>query len=519
MSSLLFLEYERDEISDLHIDDNDKGIYKGKVFTNKEDCQIGLAIYAVKNMFHFKQTHKKRDYFVLNWSGERCEWRIMAKELRNGYYEICKACLEHTCPVETRRNYMKKTTSRAFAAVFKAKLSDPSKAPLPMDLQQLVLEDLKVSASYSKCWRAREKAIEDLFGCDEESYYNLAEYLHLLKLANPGTVTNIKIEIEEDGSERLLYTFLAFGASIQGFSKLRRVLLVDGAHLTGKYKGVLLTASGQDGNFQVFPLAFAVVDSEDDDAWTWFFEKVERIIADSKTLTIISNRHQSIYVAKKRGFLLAHHGACIVHLARNVNAKFHNKGLAKLVTNAAYAFTIGSFGQCMYILEGDRYNLMTSNIAETLNKALWKVRASPIVELLKFIRDMLTRWFNAWRKKSAKHKELVTPKVDRQMTKKHHVLLDLKKCTCKQYDQVKVPCGHAMLAANYQGIPLATLVDEYYKTSTWAATYARVINPEVNPNDLGMADEIVRRDIITPKASRPFGRPPRVEIHMLVNIR
>ncbi|XP_010507403.1 PREDICTED: uncharacterized protein LOC104784019 [Camelina sativa] len=95
---------------------------------------------------------------------------------------------------------------------------------------------------------------------------------------------------------------------------------------------------------------------------------------------------------------------------------------------------------------------------------------------------------------------------------KHHVLLDLKKCTCIQYDRVKIPCGYAMLAANYQGIPPTTLVDEYYKTSTWAATYAGVINPEVHSNDLGMADEVVKRDIIPPKSRRPSGRPIKTRI-------
>ncbi|XP_010484949.1 PREDICTED: uncharacterized protein LOC104763246 [Camelina sativa] len=440
----------------------------------------------------------------------------MAKELSNGYYEIRKACLEHTCPVEARCNYIKKATSRVIAAVFNAQFSDPSKSPVPKDLQQLVLEDLKVSASYSKCRRAMAKATDDLFGSNEDLYDQLAEYLHLLKLANPDTVTDIKTEIEEDGTERFLYTFLAFGASIQGFSKLRRVLVVDGTHLT---------------------------DSENDDSWTWFFEKLERIIADSNTLTIISDRCQSIYVAKNRVFPRAHHGACIVHLARNVNAKFHNKGLAKLVTNAAYAYTVGSFrtiyGQIRgKNIEWDRYNLMTSNIAESLNKALWKGRASPIVELLKFIRAMLTRWFSARRKKSATHNGVVTPEVDKQLTKnmsivngnkvatvtswsyeivglfngKHHVLLDLKKCTCKHYDRVKIPCEHAMLAANHQGIPPTTLVDKYYKTSTWAATYAGEINPEVHTNDIGMADEVVRRDLIPPKSRRPSGRPTKSRI-------
>ena len=80
--------------------------------------------------------------------------------------------------------------------------------------------------------------------------------------------------------ERFLYMFLSFGAFIRGFKKLRLVLVDDGTHLSGKYKGVLLIASGHDGNFQVFPLAFAVVDSEDLESWTWFLQKVERILAD-----------------------------------------------------------------------------------------------------------------------------------------------------------------------------------------------------------------------------------------------
>jgi len=37
---------------------------------------------------------------------------------------------------------------------------------------------------------------------------------------------------------------------------MKRVIVIDGAHLKGKYGGCLLTASAQDPNFQVYPLAF-----------------------------------------------------------------------------------------------------------------------------------------------------------------------------------------------------------------------------------------------------------------------
>ncbi|XP_010456635.1 PREDICTED: uncharacterized protein LOC104738100 [Camelina sativa] len=367
----------------------------------------------------------------------------------------------------------------------------------------MVLEELRLDASYRKCWRAKGKALEGIFGSDDESYEDLPCYLHVLKEANPGTVTDIKTEVVEDGRERFLYMFLAFGASIEGFKKLRRVIVVDGTHLNGKYNGVFLTASGQDANFQVFPLAFAVVDSENDDAWTWFFEKLERIIADSKSLTIISDKCSSIYIAKKRVFPLSHHGSCIVHLARNVNAKFHSKGLAKLVTNAVFAYKVTAHWSRAYF-QGNHYNMMTSNIAESLNNVLGKGRGCHIVELLKYIRAMLSWWFSARRKKAGKHRGLTTPKVDKQMQK------NVVGVCGSKYDRLKIPCRHSLLAADTQGIPYGTLVGDCYKTETWRGTYEGIINPEVS--DAVIPVEIKNRVLYPPKARRPAGRPKESRI-------
>ena len=58
----------------------------------------------------------------------------------------------------------------------------PGQCPDSRDLQRLVLEDLRVNASYMKCYRAKEKVILGLQGSDEDSYLKLAEYLYMLKL-------------------------------------------------------------------------------------------------------------------------------------------------------------------------------------------------------------------------------------------------------------------------------------------------------------------------------------------------
>ncbi|KAG7594011.1 Transposase MuDR plant [Arabidopsis thaliana x Arabidopsis arenosa] len=59
---------------------------------------------------------------------------------------------------------------------------------------------------------------------------------------------------------------LTFSARINGFPYMRKAVVVDGTFLQGKYKGTLLTATAQDGNFQIFPVAFAVANKENDES-------------------------------------------------------------------------------------------------------------------------------------------------------------------------------------------------------------------------------------------------------------
>lgn len=333
------LSYEADDVLDLNVEDTDGEPTVGKLYATKQDCQIGLAIYAIKKHFHFRQTRTTMNSFVLSCHNTRRDWCILAKQLTTcGYYTIKKAQLEHTCPLDQRDQYKTKATSKVIAHIYRSCYGEPNEGPKAAQIQQLVLEDLGVSASYMKCHRPEEQAVDNAVGNTEDSYLNLADYFERLKNTNPGTVTAIETELDDFGQSRFLYAFLSFGASIQGFRRVRPVLIVDGTHLSGKYKGVLLTASGQDANFQVFPLAFAVVDGENNNAWLWFLTKVERIIADSTSLSIISDRHSSLLKARAIVFPKAHHGACIVHIMRNVVSRYKSKGLAKLVCAAAFSF-------------------------------------------------------------------------------------------------------------------------------------------------------------------------------------
>jgi hypothetical protein len=51
---------------------------------------------------------------------------------------------------------------------------------------------------------------------------------------------------------------------------------IDGCHIKTRYRGQLLTAVGIDPNDCIFPIAFAVVEVEDTEAWRWFLETLKQ---------------------------------------------------------------------------------------------------------------------------------------------------------------------------------------------------------------------------------------------------
>ena len=266
---------------------------------------------------------------------------------------------------------------------------------------------------YWKSHRSLKFAREIDEGTPECGFESLPSYLYMIRRANPSTVT--RLQIDELG--RFMYVFLAFGASVNGFPFMRKVVVVDGTFLNGKYKGTLLTALAQDGNFQIFPIAFAVVDTENDDSWHWFFTQLKLLIPDDEGLAIISDRHNSIGKAIRNVYPLAARGICTYHLYKNILGRYKGKEAFRLVKKAARCFRMSDFTAIFEEIEaihpalhgylqradvrlwtrvhfpGERYNLMTTNIAESMNRALSNARGLNIVRILESIRVMMTRWF------------------------------------------------------------------------------------------------------------------------------
>ena len=112
----------------------------------------------------------------------------------------------------------------------------------------------------------------------------------MIEKVNLGTITHIEV----NGDNRFKYLFLAFGVAIKGFEFMWKVVGIDDTFLKSQYKGVLLVATTQDGNGQCYSIAWGIIDSENEDAWTWFLSKLKEVIGDSDELAFISDRAPSI---------------------------------------------------------------------------------------------------------------------------------------------------------------------------------------------------------------------------------
>lgn len=270
-----------------------------------------------------------------------------------------------------------------------------------------------MTLDYTTSYRALLYAQTLVRGSAEDEYSRLPSYLEQIFLANPDSITAIEL----DSINRFKYLFFSFGASIKGFKYQRKVIVVDETHLNWKYAGVMLVAAAQDGNFQIFPLAFGIEDAEDEPSWEWVFTKLASCVSDEQPLVIVSDRHAAIKSVCDKVFPWATRGICYYHLQDNIVKKYKGEHLLYLVKGVAYAHTVSDFDRYMTEIrsanldletylenadvslwsrvycQGDRYSIKTSNIAESVNSTLKRARGFPVQFLLEFIREKLGKWF------------------------------------------------------------------------------------------------------------------------------
>ncbi|KAH0641880.1 hypothetical protein KY290_033495 [Solanum tuberosum] len=244
--------------------------------------------------------------------------------------------------------------------------------------------------------------------CETEGLTTAFQY------SNPGTVVEWKHEESMSSPEvkTFKFVFWAFKPCIDGFQTCRPVISVDGTHMYGKYEIKLLIAVGVDGNDNILPLAFAIVDKESKVAWKWFFRKLStHVIKDREDICIISDRAKGILTSLSELWQFqeprAFHRFCLRHLKSNFQSQFPNRDLSNLMWRAATAHQVRKFEALMWEIQeenreayeylmriplnkwtvshddGKRWGVLTTNLSESFNGLLKKARGLPVTAMVR----------------------------------------------------------------------------------------------------------------------------------------
>ncbi|XP_019089167.1 PREDICTED: uncharacterized protein LOC104733708 [Camelina sativa] len=498
----------------------------GDKFDSKETLVARLRVLSVLDKYDYNVRYSTPVLLIVECWVKGCKWRIRASTMGDSpVFHIRRYCREHTCSVTERYGRSRNAKPPILGQLYKDYVGGVGSSVVP----NLVGDGLNlrygVQLGYWKAHRTLIKAREYVRGTPESGYAELPAYLYRLRSSNPGTLTRLVVDAED----RFKYVFIAIAGCIKGFRYMRKVVVVDGTFLKGEFKGTLLIATTQDGNFNIFPLAYAVVDTENDVSWEWFFTQLSSVIPDDEELALISDRHKSIGKAIAKVYPLASRGICTYHLHKNIILRFSGSETFRLVKKAAAAYRVVDFEEIFQQIQeanpqlhaylvradvtkwsrahfpGDRYNFTTSNIAESLNKVLNPARAYPIVELLEAVRNMLTRWFATRRKQAAAMPTLLTKGVENLLQARIEQSRRLK---VQEIDEdrfelsgERMPCVHAIAAAYTANVSVINQHHPYFRRDSLCSGYAEAIMPI----DTSC---IVPTDITPSRCKPPFVRNP-----------
>ncbi|XP_042035206.1 uncharacterized protein LOC121781547 [Salvia splendens] len=155
--------------------------------------------------------------------------------------------------------------------------------------------ELKITISVGKARRAMARARRLIEGDTIKQYKRLHDYRAEILRTNLGSTVVLATRHLSDGNDKFNGIYIAYEACKTSFKQhCRRIIGLDGCHLKGQGKGILLTAIGLDLNDQIFPVVYSVVAIENTDTWSWFLSLLVKDleIKDSSKWTFISDRQK-----------------------------------------------------------------------------------------------------------------------------------------------------------------------------------------------------------------------------------
>lgn len=206
-----------------------------------------------------------------------CPWKIYCSYAkRKQKLQIKTYVNDHRCEISGESKMLNRST---IADLFAERLRLNPKLK-PLEIQAEIQREYYLEAKENSCIKAKTKVMKERRKTHEAHFDRIWDYQAEVFKKNEGSTFDIEtIPGPTIGSKQRFYRlYICFHGQKESWKKTcRPVIGLDGAFLKWDIKGQLLAAVGRDGDNRIVPIAWAVVEVENDTNWDWF---VKHLTAD-----------------------------------------------------------------------------------------------------------------------------------------------------------------------------------------------------------------------------------------------
>ncbi|KAL6204990.1 hypothetical protein ACLB2K_022256 [Fragaria x ananassa] len=185
---------------------------------------------------------------------------------------------------------------------------------------------------------------------------------------------------------------------------------------------------------------------------------------------------------------------------------------------------------------GYRYNMMTSNIAESMNAKLKEARKLPITALVDHLREVLQQWFVERRDAASSLNTHLTKWAENKVRKNNNSGLHMRvspidlyafqihdqsqtftvdlnnmTCTCREFDLDRLPCAHATVACRFKGVSVYSMCSQFYTANALMLAYAEPIWSVGNKSEWDVSQDVQNKIVLPPIRQVVPGRRKTVD--------
>jgi len=246
-----------------------------KTYNTPDDFKLAVLRYSLKTRYDIKLFRSEARIVAAKCSyvdkdGVQCPWKVYCSYEKTMHKMQLRTYVNNHICVRSGHSKMLKRSSIAY--LFEERLRvNPKLTKYEMAAE--ILREYNLEVTPDQCAKAKTKVLKARNASHEVHFARVWDYQAEVIKQNPGT----EFEIETTagaviGAKQSFFRlYICFKAQKDSWIKTCRPIIgLDGAFLKWDIKGHLLAAVGRDGDNKIVPIAWAVVEIENDDNWDWF---------------------------------------------------------------------------------------------------------------------------------------------------------------------------------------------------------------------------------------------------------